>query len=97
MAGSKSKGRPLGTHPLWGWTSLPVFFRERTRDIAVSRGRPESAWTSEDIAAAVRLSKRWAAGEGKVSLKTRARAAAAVAEWERKKAQNAARKGSAKG
>lgn len=38
------------------------------------------------IAVAVAACKRWAAGGGNVSAKTRAKAAAAVAEWERKKA-----------
>jgi hypothetical protein len=45
---------------------------------------------SEDraIATAVAACKRWAAGAGKVTAKTRAKAAAAIAEWERKKASH---------
>jgi hypothetical protein len=44
--------------------------------------------TSQAIAIAVGTAKRWAHGSGKVNASTRAKAAAAVADWERKKAQS---------
>jgi hypothetical protein len=43
------------------------------------------------IATAVAACKKWAAGGGNVSAKTRAKAAAAIAEWERKKAASHAK------
>jgi hypothetical protein len=46
---------------------------------------------SQAIQMAVGVVKRWAAGEGNVTAKTRAKAAAAVAEWEAKKAASHAK------
>lgn len=77
--------RPLGTEPLWGFTSLPSFYRGLTRSVAQSRGKSTEEWDGEDIAAAIRTSRRWAGGDGTVTHRTRARAASANAEWEAKK------------
>lgn len=55
---------------------------------AVSRG---GHGTGGAIAIAVGTVKRWAAGGGKVNAATRAKASAAVAQWEALKARNAGR------
>jgi phage head maturation protease len=61
---------------------LPAFVQHIARDLMESRGMPES----EAIATAVAQCKKWAAGGQDVKPETRAKAAAAVAEWERLKA-----------
>jgi hypothetical protein len=67
---------------------LPAFIRAIAHAL-IRHGADES----RAIATAVASCKRWAAGGGKVTAKTRAKAAAAVAEWERKEAQSHASKG----
>jgi phage head maturation protease len=62
---------------------LPAFVQHIARDLMESRGMPES----EAIATAIAQCKRWAAGGQDVKPETRAKAAAAVAEWERLKGQ----------
>jgi HK97 family phage prohead protease len=62
---------------------LPAFVQHVANDLMESRGMPES----EAIATAVAMCKKWAAGGKDVKPETRAKAAAAVAEWERLKAQ----------
>jgi HK97 family phage prohead protease len=62
---------------------LPAFVQHIARDLMESRGMPES----EAIATAVAQCKKWAAGGQDVKPETRAKAAAAVAEWERLKGQ----------
>src|SRR5206468_9389781 len=59
---------------------LPAFIRAIAHALVRHGATEERA-----IATAIAACKRWAAGGGKVSAKTRAKAAAAVAEWERKK------------
>lgn len=60
---------------------LPLFIRAIAHALIRNGHSPSSA-----ISIAVGRCKAWAAGEGNVSAKTRAKAAAAVAEWEAKKA-----------
>jgi HK97 family phage prohead protease len=62
---------------------LPAYIQHIAKDLMESRGMPES----EAIATAVAQCKRWAAGGQDVKPETRAKAAAAVAEWERLKGQ----------
>ena len=61
---------------------LPAYIQHIARDLMESRGMPES----EAIATAVSMCKKWAAGGEDVKPDTRAKAAAAVAEWERLRA-----------
>jgi hypothetical protein len=62
---------------------LPKYIREVAKGIRKSN----PSWSeSRRIATAVNQIKRWAAGGGNVTAKTRAKAAAALAEWEAKKA-----------
>jgi peptidoglycan hydrolase-like protein with peptidoglycan-binding domain len=61
---------------------LPLYIR------AIAHALRRSGHSESDaIQKAVGIVKNWASGQGKVTPATRARAAAAVAEWERKKAQ----------
>ena len=69
--GATSTGSYLRTSSTWPTISVQ------------SRGMPES----EAIATAISLCKKWAAGGKDVKPDTRAKAAAAVAEWERLKAR----------
>src|SRR6266704_5539707 len=57
---------------------LPAYIQHIARDLMESRAMPES----EAIATAVAQCKKWAAGGQDVKPGTRAKAAAAVAEWE---------------
>ena len=61
---------------------LPAFVQHIARDLMESRGMPESV----AIATAISQCKKWAAGGKDVKPDTRAKAAAAIAEWERLKA-----------
>ena len=69
---------------LWGdpHRQLPAYIQHVANDLISERGMPES----EAIATAISLCKKWAAGGKDVKPDTRAKAAAAVAEWERLKA-----------
>ena len=69
---------------LWGdpHRQLPAYIQHIANDLIQKRGMPES----EAIATAISLCKKWAAGGKDVKPDTRAKAAAAVAEWERLKA-----------
>jgi phage head maturation protease len=62
---------------------LPAFIQHIARDLMTERGMPES----EAIATAIAQCKRWAAGGQDVKPETRAKAAAAIAEWERLRAR----------
>src|SRR6266702_5979340 len=62
---------------------LPAFIQHIAKDLIAERGMPES----EAIATAIAQCKRWAAGGEDVKPETRAKAAAAVAEWERLRGQ----------
>jgi hypothetical protein len=62
---------------------LPRYIKEVAKGI----GKSNPGWSeSRRIATAVNTIKRWARGGGDVTAKTRAKAAAALAEWEAKKA-----------
>lgn len=65
---------------------LPPYIRKLARAIE-KRGHS----LSSAISIAIGRVKAWARGEGKVTAKTRAKAAAAVAAWEALKAKNAAK------
>ena len=67
---------------------LPAFVQHIARDLMESRGMAES----EAIATAVAQCKKWAAGGEDVKPDTRAKAAAAIAEWERLKAGTSAKR-----
>ena len=69
---------------LWGdpHRQLPAYIQHIANDLMQQQAMPES----EAIATAISLCKKWAAGGKNVKPDTRAKAAAAVAEWERLKA-----------
>lgn len=75
---------PLGTGKNWVTSvgGLPLFIRAIAHAL-IRNGHSES----RAISIAVGTVKRWARGGGNVTAKTRAKAALAVAEWERKKVQ----------
>lgn len=60
---------------------LPGYIREIAHALIRSGHSKSNA-----IQLAIGTAQRWARGEGKVSAKTRAKAAAAIAEWEAAKA-----------
>jgi hypothetical protein len=74
---------PIGLGKNWVTSvgGLPLFARAIAHAL-IRNGHSES----EAIQMAIGVIKNWAAGEGHVSEKTRAKAAAALAEWEAKKA-----------
>jgi hypothetical protein len=79
----------LDTHPnSSNWVEkageLPPYIREVARAIHEDHGYP----LDRAIPMAIGRIKRWAAGGGNVSAETRAKAAAAVAEWEALKAKS---------
>lgn len=82
-AGARYDVTPLGLKKNWVTDvgGLPLFMRAIAHAL-IRNGHSESS----AIATAVAACKRWAAGGGHVTAKTRAKAAAAVAEWEAKKA-----------
>lgn len=89
MAGVCTGDGPCDTHIIGtgkNWVTdvdgLPLYIRAIARAL-LRAGHSESGAISTAVAAV----KRWAAGEGDVTPATKARAAAAVAEWERKRAQ----------
>lgn len=77
---------PLGKKNLFNTPGqhLPGYVRELAREF-MKQGKSES----QAIRMAIGVVKRWARGGGNVTAKTRAKAAAAVAQWE--KAKSAAR------
>lgn len=72
----------LNRSPKKNWVEnagqLPAYIQHIAKDIHEEKGVPLSIAIPTAIAAV----KRWAAGVGNVSPETRAKAAAAVAEWE---------------
>lgn len=74
---------PIGEAPNWVTKvgGLPLFIRAVAHAL-IRAGHSES----QAIQMAVGVVKNWASGEGHVTPKTRAKAAAALAEWEAKKA-----------
>jgi len=79
---------PIGMGKNWvtGVGGLPLFIRAIAHAL-IRNGHSES----EAIQLAVGVVKNWASGEGHVTAKTRAKAAAALAEWEAKKAASHAK------
>lgn len=77
----------LNVSPRKNWIeatgTLPRYIRKIALDIHQQKGLPLSVAIPTAIAAV----KRWASGVGNVSADTRAKAAAAVAEWEKLKAK----------
>lgn len=63
---------------------LPHYIQHIAHDLVDQRGMDES----RAIATAIAICKRWAAGGKNVSADTRAKAAAAIAEWEKLKASH---------
>ena len=84
------KGR-LDRSPKSNWVEdsggLPAYIE----DIAVSLHEKRGMTISRAIAVAVGRVKKWAAGGDNVKPDTRAKAAAALAQWEKLKARNKAR------
>lgn len=80
-----STHRPLGTHGLWGDrdAQLPAYIQNIAHAM-IKDGHDESS----AIALAIGAVKRWAAGEGKVTPEVQAAATAALAEWEKLKAEH---------
>jgi len=82
---------PLGPGPNWVTKTDPVTglgpYLHAIAHALMRAGHSES----EAVALAVGAVKRWAAGEGHVTAKTRAKAAEAVAHWEALKAASHAR------
>lgn len=83
-SGTRYDTSPVG-HGGKNWVTkaggLPPFIRAVAHAL-IRNGHPESG----AIQMAIGVIKGWAAGEGKVTAKTRAKAAATVAEWEAMKA-----------
>lgn len=72
---------------------LPAYIQHIANDLMQERGMPESV----AIATAISQCKKWAASGGNVHPDTRAKAAAAIAEWERLKAQAKVRRSTVAG
>jgi phage head maturation protease len=84
-------GKP-GGQGLWHTgKQLPAYIQHIARDLMDSRGMTESV----AIATAISQCKKWAAGGADVHPDTRAKAAAAIAEWERLKASAHAKRSEA--
>jgi hypothetical protein len=67
---------------------LPAYIRRIANDLHKERGMS----ISRAIATAISICKKWAAGGKNVKADTRAKAAAAIAEWEAKKARSGRKK-----
>ena len=83
LAEARYDTSPIGMGKNWVSSvgGLPMFIRAIAHAL-IRAGHSES----QAIQIAVGVVKRWAAGLGNVTAKTRAKAAAALAEWEAKKA-----------
>jgi phage head maturation protease len=88
---NKLTHEPLDRSPKKNWVEmagqLPAYIQHIAKDIHEEKGVPLDVAIPTAIAAV----KRWAAGGGNVNPDTRAKAAAAVAEWEALKAKSHAR------
>lgn len=86
-----SKYPSLNRSPKKNWVEnvggLPKYIDEIARSIKANRGTT----TARAIQLAIGAVQRWARGQGNVNAATRAKAAAALADWERKKLQSKAR------
>lgn len=91
----KGSRRSLDRSPRSNWVEesgdLPGYVREIARALERERGMT----LSRAIATAISRIKVWAAGGGDVDADTRAKAVAALAQWEALKAKNAARRAKA--
>lgn len=92
LAEQKALGHESLDHsPKKNWVEesgqLPAYIQHIAKDLHEERGMT----LSHAIAVAISKVKKWAAGGDNVKADTRAKAAAAVAEWEALKAKNAAR------
>lgn len=87
-----STPQPWSTSKTSNWVAraggLPDYIQHVSHGI--KRSDPSMS-TSEAIAKAIGVVKRWAAGGGKVDKNTQAAAAKAIAEWEKLKADNKAK------
>lgn len=87
----KGSRASLDRSPRKNWVEmtgeLPGYVREIARSIHQKRGMP----LDRAIATAIAQVKRWCSGRGDVNADTRAKACAAVAEWEALKVRNRAR------
>jgi hypothetical protein len=81
----------LDRSPGKNWVELSGQLPGYIREIAHALIRDHGFTVDRAIATAVNRVKKWAAGVGNVNADTRAKAAAAVAEWEKLKAKNKAR------
>jgi hypothetical protein len=88
LAEARYDTSPLGMGKNWvtGVGGLPAFIRAIAHAL-LHAGHSES----QAIQMAVGVVKNWASGQGHVTPKTRAKAAAALAEWEAKKAASHAK------
>lgn len=88
LAESRYDTSPIGTGKNWVTSvgGLPAFIRAIAHAL-IRAGHSES----QAIQLAVGVVKNWASGQGHVTSKTRAKAAAALAEWEAKKAASHAK------
>jgi phage head maturation protease len=88
---AKMAHEPLNRSPKKNWVEmageLPAYIQHIAKDLAEKQGMP----MERAIPTAIAAVKRWAAGGGDVKPDTRAKAAAAVAEWEKLKAKSHAR------
>jgi hypothetical protein len=82
MAGCTLATKPGESNWVEQEGGLPEYICEIARSIHTKRGKS----ISNSIQIAVGMVKRWAKGVGDVNADTRAKAAAAVASWEKKKA-----------
>lgn len=91
-AEGKGSQASLNRSPRKNWVEnageLPGYIREIARSISEKRGVP----LERAIPIAIATVKKWARGGDNVTAETRTKAAKAVAEWEKLKARNAARK-----
>lgn len=88
---SLAKGR-LDWSPKSNWVEKAGGLPKYIEDIAVALIR-DQGWTRERaIATAVSRVKKWAAGGGDVNADTQAKAAKALAEWEKMKASTKVKK-----
>lgn len=85
-----AKGR-LDWSPKKNWVENAGGLPKYIEDIAVALIRDHGFTRERAIATAVNRVKKWASGVGNVNADTRAKAAAAVAEWEAIKAKSKAK------
>ena len=84
---TKVTKEPFSTSHTSNWVAraggLPAYIQHVAHDLMQERGMGES----QAIQMAIGICQRWARGEGGVSADTKAKAAAAIAEWDKMKAK----------